>query len=50
MPQAIALALPRQVRIYVKDDAEAQRWHWADEVQKALGLKALQLRTVKEEK
>jgi hypothetical protein len=37
MPQAIALAFPRKVRLYVKDDAEAKAWEWPMQLQKALG-------------
>jgi hypothetical protein len=48
MPQAVALALPRQVKLYVKDDAEAKEWDWALELQKALGENTLQIRRVGE--
>jgi hypothetical protein len=43
MPQAVALALPRKVKIYVKDDAEAKAWDWPLELQKALGQDNLQI-------
>jgi cephalosporin-C deacetylase-like acetyl esterase len=46
MPQAVALALPHQVRIYVKDDEEARPWGWAGRLQEALGQKSLQVRRV----
>lgn len=48
MPQALALALPRQVRLYVKDAAEARQWQWPVQLQEALGGKALQIRQVGE--
>ena len=48
MPQAVALALPRKVRIYVKDDAEAKAWEWPRELQKALEQDSLQIRKVPE--
>jgi hypothetical protein len=44
MPQAIALAFPRPVRLYVKDDAEAKAWSWPLELQKALGQDNLRIR------
>jgi hypothetical protein len=46
MPQAVALALPRNVIIYVKDDDEAKRWTWPLELQKALDMDAVKIRTV----
>ncbi len=46
MPQAIALALPRKMLIYVKDDNEAARWQWPVGLQKALGVQSLQIRKV----
>jgi hypothetical protein len=48
MPQAVALALPRKVKIYVKDEAEEKRWIWPLELQEALGQDGLQVRRVKE--
>lgn len=48
MPQAIALAFPRKVRLYVKDDAEAKAWDWPMRLQKALGQDYLQIRRVGE--
>jgi hypothetical protein len=50
MPQAAALALPRSVKIYVKDDAEAKAWQWPLELQKALGENRLEIRKVPEKK
>ncbi len=46
MPQAIALAFPRKVRLYVKDDTEAKAWDWPIQLQKALGQEHLQIRRV----
>jgi dienelactone hydrolase len=37
MPQALALAFPRPVRLYVKDDAEAKAWDWPLQLQQQLG-------------
>jgi hypothetical protein len=48
MPQAMALAFPRKVRLYVKDDAEAKAWEWPVQLQKALGQEHLQIRAVGE--
>jgi dienelactone hydrolase len=48
MPQAVALAFPRKVRLYVKDDAEAKTWEWPMRLQKALGQEYLQIRQVGE--
>ncbi|HZV04723.1 MAG TPA: prolyl oligopeptidase family serine peptidase [Gemmataceae bacterium] len=48
MPQAVALAFPRKMRLYVKDDAEAKSWEWAMQLQKALGQEYLQIRRVGE--
>jgi hypothetical protein len=46
MPQALALASPRLVRLYVKDEAEARSWDWPVKLQEALGTKSLQIRQV----
>jgi hypothetical protein len=48
MPQAVALAFPRKVRLYVKDDDEAKAWEWPVQLQKALGQDYLQVRKVGE--
>jgi hypothetical protein len=48
VPQAVALAFPRKVRLYVKDDAEAKAWEWPMRLQKALGQEYLQIRQVGE--
>jgi dienelactone hydrolase len=45
-PQAIALAAPRPVRLYVADDAEAKAWAWPLDLQRKLGTPTLQLRAV----
>jgi hypothetical protein len=44
MPQAMALAFPRQVRVYVKDMEEAKAWDWPLTLQKALGQEYLKIR------
>jgi len=46
MPQAVALAFPRKVRIYVKEESEGQRWDWPRKLQQALGKEHLQVRIV----
>jgi dienelactone hydrolase len=46
MPQAMALAFPRQLRVYVKDQQEANRWTWPLELQKTLGQEYLKIRTI----
>jgi hypothetical protein len=46
MPQAVALAFPRPVRLYVKDEAEAKAWDWPLQLQKALGQEHLKVRQV----
>ncbi len=46
MPQAVALALPTQIRLYVKNDEEAKQWDWPLQLQKALRQKSLQIRVV----
>ena len=46
LPQALALAQPRPIRLYVRDEAEARNWRWALELQKALGAETLKIRTV----
>jgi hypothetical protein len=48
MPQAMALAFPRKLRLYVKDDEEARAWEWPLQLQKALGEEYLQIRKVGE--
>ncbi len=47
-PQAVALAFPRAVRIYVKDEEAADAWEWPLALQKALGHEYLQVRRVGE--
>jgi hypothetical protein len=48
VPQAVALAFPRKVRLYVKDDDEAKAWDWPLKLQKTLGKDYLQIRQVGE--
>jgi hypothetical protein len=48
LPQAVALASPRPVRIYVKNETEAKPWEWPQQVQQALGQRPLTVRTVGE--
>lgn len=48
LPQAMALFGPRQIRLYVKDEAEAKRWDWPLQLQRALGRESLKIRTVGE--
>jgi acetyl esterase/lipase len=49
MPQAVALAFPRQVVLHVKDDAEARAWEWPLRLQRALGKEYLKVRQVGDE-
>ena len=46
MPQAMALALPRQIRVYVQDKAEGRAWQWPLELQALLGQKGLLIQEV----
>jgi hypothetical protein len=46
MPQVMALAFPKQVRVYVEDDAEAKNWAWPLQLQKELDKDYLQVRKV----
>jgi len=46
MPQAMALAFPHQIRVYVKDDADAKVWSWPLGLQKSLGQEYLTIRVV----
>lgn len=50
MPQAVALTFPKQVRLYVNDDAEAAVWEWPARLQAALGQASLEIRQVGKEK
>src|SRR5437763_16336733 len=45
-PQALALPLPRPIKLYVKDAAEAKAWTWPLELQKARGIDSIQVRDV----
>ncbi len=42
MPQAVALALPRPVRLHVESD-RAKEWEWTEQLQAVLGGKAIRL-------
>ncbi len=46
MPQALALAFPKAIRLYVRTPADAQAWDWPLQLQKSLGKNHLQLRVV----
>ena len=46
MPQAMALAFPCKLRVYVKDDEEAKYWDWPLQLQKKLDKDYLQIRKV----
>ncbi len=48
IPQALALASPRPVRLYVKNGEEAKKWDWPIQLLKALGKNSLQIRVVNE--
>jgi hypothetical protein len=45
-PQALALAFPKAIRLYVRNEAEARAWEWPLQLQQALGQKYLQIRVV----
>ena len=45
-PQAAALAFPKAIRLYVKNEAEAREWEWPLQLQQALGQKYVQIRQV----
>ena len=44
MPQALALALPRKVKLHVKDEEAAKAWAWTVQMQKALGGEGVKIR------
>ncbi|MFN4258262.1 MAG: alpha/beta hydrolase [Gemmataceae bacterium] len=46
MPQAMALAFPVPIRLYVQDDAEAKAWEWPLQLQQLLGQEHLKIRQV----
>jgi dienelactone hydrolase len=45
-PQALALAMPKPIKLYVKDDTAAKAWTWPLELQKALRTESIQVRVV----
>jgi dienelactone hydrolase len=47
-PQALAMILPRPVKLYVKDAEEAKAFQWAIDLQKPLGTESIQVRVVGE--
>jgi RES domain-containing protein len=46
LPQALALAAPKKVRLYVQNDEEMKRWDWTMNLQKQLGGDSVQIRKV----
>jgi hypothetical protein len=48
MPQAVALAFPRRVRLHVKGEEEAKAWDWPVRLQKALGKGYMKVKVVGE--
>jgi hypothetical protein len=46
LPQALALTWPRQVRLYVKDEAEAKNFDWPLQLQKSLGQGHIKIRPI----
>jgi dienelactone hydrolase len=48
LPQALALAFPKPIRLYVKDVGEAKRWQWPLELQKSLGREYVKIRQMAE--
>lgn len=47
MPQAMALAFPTRIRLYVENDEQAKAWEWPLRLQTALGEEALKIRVAK---
>jgi cephalosporin-C deacetylase-like acetyl esterase len=47
-PQALAMMVPRSVKLFVKDETEAKAFSWALDLQKALGKDSIQVRIVGE--
>jgi cephalosporin-C deacetylase-like acetyl esterase len=43
VPQAVALAFPKEVRLHVKDAEQAKLWEWPRQLQKALGQEYLRM-------
>jgi hypothetical protein len=48
LPQALALAFPKQIRIYIKDENDAKAWEWPLRLQKSLGQEYIKIRHVGE--
>jgi hypothetical protein len=46
VPQAVALAFPRKVRLHVKDEEAAKAWAWPVQLGKALGKEYVQVKVV----
>jgi hypothetical protein len=46
VPQAVALAFPRRVVLYIREPAAARAWEWPLQLQQALGQEYLKIRTV----
>jgi hypothetical protein len=44
MPQALALAFPRAIRLYVKDETETKNWDWPLQLQKSVGQEWIKIR------
>jgi hypothetical protein len=49
LPQALALAFPCPIRLYVRKASEAENWAWPLQLQKSLGQDYLKIRTVGDE-
>jgi cephalosporin-C deacetylase-like acetyl esterase len=43
VPQAVALALPREMHLHVKDEEQAHAWDWPRRLQTALGHESLRI-------
>jgi hypothetical protein len=48
LAQALALAFPKEINLFVKDEEEARRWAWPMQLQKSLGAEYLKIRQVGE--
>jgi dienelactone hydrolase len=46
LPQAVALAFPRRINLYVRSKADVPSWDWPVQLQKALGHESLKIHIV----
>jgi len=48
MPQAVMLAAPKRVYIYLADEQDKKGWVWPIKLQQQLGMESLKFRIVKD--